>query len=94
MLAILRPAQAVVSTVVRQESVELILLNPFDIFYRNAVRSLPKPNSAAMPYSISLTDEEWAILQPFLVEVLPQKKRTRPTNWTKRKCRLTNYLSS
>src|SRR4028119_361843 len=37
-----------------------------------------------MPYSSSLTDVEWEILEPLLVEILPQKKRTRPSNWTKR----------
>ena len=37
-----------------------------------------------MPYSSSLTDEEWEILEPLLSQLLPQKKRTRPPNWTKR----------
>jgi transposase len=37
-----------------------------------------------MPYSSSLCDEEWAILEPLLLEILPQKKQTRPANWTKR----------
>ena len=37
-----------------------------------------------MSYSSSLTDEEWAILEPLLPQILPQKKRTRPTNWTTR----------
>lgn len=37
-----------------------------------------------MPYSSSLTDEEWEILEPLLLQILPQKKRTRPSNWTKR----------
>jgi len=37
-----------------------------------------------MPYSSSLTDAEWTILEPLLAEILPQKKRTRPTNWTRR----------
>ncbi|MGV0024875.1 IS5 family transposase [Phormidesmis priestleyi] len=37
-----------------------------------------------MSYSSSLTDPEWEILEPLLLEILPQKKRTRPTNWTKR----------
>ncbi|WP_199192376.1 transposase [Chlorogloea sp. CCALA 695] len=37
-----------------------------------------------MPYASSLTDSEWEILEPLLVEILPQKKRTRPSNWTKR----------
>ncbi len=37
-----------------------------------------------MPYSSSLTDAEWEVLEPLLVEILPQKKRTRPSNWTKR----------
>jgi transposase len=36
-----------------------------------------------MPYSSSLCDEEWAILEPLLLEILPQKKQTRPANWTK-----------
>jgi hypothetical protein len=37
-----------------------------------------------MPYSSSLTDKEWEILEPLLSEILPTKKRTRPPNWTKR----------
>jgi len=37
-----------------------------------------------MPYSSSLTDQEWEILEPLLAEILPQKKQTRPPNWTKR----------
>ena len=37
-----------------------------------------------MPYASSLTDSEWEILEPLLVEILPPKKRTRPSNWTKR----------
>jgi transposase len=37
-----------------------------------------------MAYSSNLTDEEWEILDPLLREFLPQKKRTRPSNWTKR----------
>jgi transposase len=37
-----------------------------------------------MTYSSSLTDAEWEILEPLLLQILPQKKRTRPANWTKR----------
>jgi transposase len=37
-----------------------------------------------MAYSSSLTDAEWEILEPLLLQILPQKKRTRPANWTKR----------
>ena len=37
-----------------------------------------------MPYSSSLTDTEWEILEPLLLERFPPKKRTRPSNWTKR----------
>lgn len=37
-----------------------------------------------MSYSSSLTDEEWEIFEPLLLERLPQKKRTRPCNWSKR----------
>ncbi|MDZ8086050.1 MAG: transposase [Nostoc sp. DedQUE12b] len=33
-----------------------------------------------MPYSSSLIDKEWAIIEP----LLPQKKQTRPPKWTKR----------
>jgi transposase len=33
-----------------------------------------------MPYSSSLTDKEWEIIEP----LLPQKQRTRPPRWTKR----------
>jgi transposase len=31
-----------------------------------------------MPYSSSLTDEEWEILEPLLPQILPVKKQTRP----------------
>jgi len=37
-----------------------------------------------MPYSSSLTDSEWEIIEPILQDILPTKKRTRPSNWTKR----------
>ena len=37
-----------------------------------------------MPYSSSLTDAEWDILEPLLAQILPKKKQTRPSNWTKR----------
>lgn len=37
-----------------------------------------------MPYSSSLTDAEWEILESRLREVLPQKKQTRPQNWSRR----------
>lgn len=33
-----------------------------------------------MPYSSSLTDEEWEIIEP----LLPSKKQTRPPLWNKR----------
>jgi len=34
----------------------------------------------AKPYSSSLTDKEWEIIEP----LLPKKKQTRPPTWTKR----------
>ena len=37
-----------------------------------------------MAYSSSLTDKEWEIFEPLLIEVLPQKHQTRPPAWTKR----------
>lgn len=37
-----------------------------------------------MPYSSDLTDEEWKIFEPLLLEILPPKKQTRPSNWTRR----------
>jgi transposase len=37
-----------------------------------------------MTYSSSLTDEEWEILEPLLPEILPSKKQTRPSDWSKR----------
>ena len=37
-----------------------------------------------MPYSSSLSDAEWAILEPRLREILPKKKQTRPSNWSQR----------
>lgn len=37
-----------------------------------------------MPYSSDLTDDDWEILEPILKEALPNKKRTRPKNWSYR----------
>lgn len=37
-----------------------------------------------MPYSSDLTDAEWEIFEPLLLDILPKKKQTRPSNWTKR----------
>ena len=37
-----------------------------------------------MAYSSSLTDLEWEILEPLLPKVLPPKKVTAPTKWSKR----------
>ena len=37
-----------------------------------------------MPYSSILTDREWEILEPLVIDILPQKRQTRPPNWTKR----------
>ena len=37
-----------------------------------------------MAYSSSLTDRQWEVLEPLLPEILPQKKRTRPPEWTPR----------
>ena len=33
-----------------------------------------------MPYSSSLTDKEWEIIEP----LLPKKKKTKPATWSKR----------
>ncbi len=37
-----------------------------------------------MPYSSSVTDEEWEIIEPLLSQILPTQKQTRPDHWTKR----------
>jgi transposase len=37
-----------------------------------------------MAYSSSLTDEEWEIFEPLLLQTIPTTKQTRPPNWTKR----------
>jgi transposase len=37
-----------------------------------------------MPYSSSLSDAEWQVLEPLLSEILPKKKRTRPSDWSRR----------
>jgi transposase len=37
-----------------------------------------------MPYSSSITDKEWEIIEPLLPQILPTKKQTKPSNWTKR----------
>jgi transposase len=39
-----------------------------------------------MPYSSSLTDEEWKLIE----SLLPQKKQTKPLGWTKRISKLQN----
>ena len=41
-------------------------------------------NPERMSYSSSLTDLEWEILKPLLPEALPEKKRTRPLDWSYR----------
>ncbi len=38
----------------------------------------------SMPYSSSLSDKEWEIFEPLLLQIIPKKKQTRPTAWTKR----------
>jgi transposase len=37
-----------------------------------------------MAYSSSLTDEEWEVFGPLILQTIPKKKKTRPCNWTKR----------
>ena len=37
-----------------------------------------------MKYSSSLTDAEWTVVEPLLLELLPTKKKTRPLEWTRR----------
>ena len=37
-----------------------------------------------MPYKSSLSEEEWKILEPLLPKLLPPKKQTRPSTWSKR----------
>lgn len=37
-----------------------------------------------MPYSSSLSDKEWEIFEPLLLQMIPKKKQTRPPAWTKR----------
>ncbi len=37
-----------------------------------------------MRYSSSLSDKEWMIIEPLLMELLVKKKRTCPTKWTYR----------
>ena len=37
-----------------------------------------------MTYSSSLTDAEWELLEPLLLEVLPPKKKIRPLDWSYR----------
>jgi transposase len=37
-----------------------------------------------MAYSSDLSDAEWEIVEPLLLELLPNKKKTRPPKWTNR----------
>ncbi|MEO0771516.1 MAG: transposase [Cyanobacteria bacterium J06649_4] len=37
-----------------------------------------------MSYSSSLTDKEWETLEPLLPNVLPQKNKTKPVEWSYR----------
>ena len=37
-----------------------------------------------MPYSSNLSDAEWEVLELLLRDILPKKKRTRPSNWSQR----------
>jgi transposase len=52
--------------------------------FRIGIRNANSPNLDAMPHSSDLTDEEWDLFEPLLLEILPKKKQTRPSNWTKR----------
>ena len=56
----------------------------FDILTDLKLSYLHPFSVSIMAYSSSLTDKEWTILEPLLLQLLPQKKRTRPCNWTKR----------
>ena len=59
-------------------------IEPIWHLLKHEVMLSPKRNPDTMPYSSSLTDQEWEVLEPLLLEILPQKKQTRPSNWTKR----------
>ncbi|APB32761.1 transposase [Gloeomargarita lithophora Alchichica-D10] len=37
-----------------------------------------------MAYASDLSDAEWEIVEPLLLELLPKKKKTRPAKWTNR----------
>jgi len=37
-----------------------------------------------MTYSSDLSDKEWELFEPLLLDILPQKQQTRPPAWTKR----------
>ena len=37
-----------------------------------------------MAYSSDLNDQEWEFFEPLLLQALPPKKKTRPSNWTRR----------
>jgi transposase len=37
-----------------------------------------------MAYSSDLSDAEWEMVEPLLLELLPRKKKTRPPQWTDR----------
>jgi hypothetical protein len=50
----------------------------------NSCKIILKTLSLTMPYSTNLTDAEWEILSPLLKQILPHKKKSRPTNWTQR----------
>ena len=43
-------------------------------------RQLSETRVRQMPYSSSLTDKEWVLIEP----LLPNKKKTCPTKWSKR----------
>ncbi len=62
-----------------EKDVNATYIEPIDIFYwyEVEVQLRQKLYSTAMPYSSSLTDEEWEILEPLLPRILPMKKQTR-----------------
>lgn len=45
-----------------------------------------------MAYSSDLSDAEWEIVEPLLLELPPKKKKTRPPKWTNRQ--MASYINS
>ena len=61
----------------------IVCIEPIWHLLEDELRYSKPANPSLMTYASDLTDAEWEIFEPLLLEILPTKKQTRPSNWTK-----------